>query len=57
MYLLDTNICIYYLKPRYRLDRKVDALGLELCSISEITIAEMKFGAEKVTAPRRIERC
>ena len=51
MYLLDTNISIYYMKPRYGLDRKIDEIGLELCSISEITVAELKFGAAKNIDP------
>lgn len=45
-YLLDTNICIYYLKGQYRLDRKIEKAKPENCFISEVTIAELKFGAE-----------
>lgn len=45
-YLLDTNICIYYLKGRFDLNRKIDNIGIENCFISEITVAELKFGAE-----------
>lgn len=45
-YLLDTNICIFYLKGRYDLDRKVEQAGFENCFVSEVTIAELKFGAE-----------
>lgn len=45
-YLLDTNICIFYLKGRFNLNTKVELVGLENCFISEITIAELKFGAE-----------
>ncbi len=53
MYLLDSNICIYYLKPRYGLDRKLNAVGIAQCHISEITVAELKFGAEKSVDPSR----
>jgi tRNA(fMet)-specific endonuclease VapC len=45
-YLLDTNICIYYLKGRYNLNKKIEEVGIENCLISEITVAELKFGAE-----------
>jgi tRNA(fMet)-specific endonuclease VapC len=45
-YLLDTNICIYFLKGLYQLDEKIQKAGIENCFLSEITIAELKFGAE-----------
>lgn len=45
-YLLDTNICIYYLKNNFGIDKKIKKVGLHNCSISEITIAELKFGIE-----------
>ena len=46
-YLLDTNICIYFLKGLHDLDSKIKSVGLDNCFISEITVAELKFGAEK----------
>lgn len=45
-YLLDTNICIYYMKGLYDLDKKINKIGSENCYISEITLAELKFGVE-----------
>ncbi|MDR2129557.1 MAG: type II toxin-antitoxin system VapC family toxin [Odoribacteraceae bacterium] len=45
-YLLDTNICIFYLRGRYDINKRLNAIGLENCYISEITLAELKFGAE-----------
>lgn len=45
-YLLDTNICIYYLKGMYNLKDKILEVDIENCYISEITLAELKFGAE-----------
>ncbi|MEO1451283.1 MAG: type II toxin-antitoxin system VapC family toxin [Bacteroidota bacterium] len=44
-YLLDTNICIYYLKGIYGIENRIQNAGLDNCFISEITIAELKFGA------------
>jgi len=46
-YLLDTNICIYLLKGQFNIDKKIEEVGLEFCYISEITIAELKYGIEK----------
>ena len=45
-YLLDTNICIFLLRGEYDIDKKLDKVGLEHCHISEITEAELKYGAE-----------
>ena len=43
-FLLDTNICIYYIKGLYDLKLKFEEVGPENCFISEITLAELKFG-------------
>ena len=45
-YLLDTNICIFYIRGQYALNEKLEAVGFENCYISEITLAELKYGAE-----------
>ena len=45
-YLLDTNICIHFLADEYNIKEKIEKAGLENCFVSEITIAELKFGAE-----------
>ena len=45
-YLLDTNICIFFLKGLYNLDKKIAEVGEDNCFISEMTIAEMKYGVE-----------
>ncbi|KRE17059.1 plasmid maintenance protein [Bosea sp. Root483D1] len=48
VYMLDTNICIYVMKavPPAALRDKFDALADGLC-ISVVTLAELRFGAEK----------
>ena len=46
-YLLDTNICIHYFKGQFGLDEKLKQVGFSECVISEITIAELVYGAEK----------
>jgi tRNA(fMet)-specific endonuclease VapC len=43
-YLLDTNICIYFIKGRFELDKRFRQVGPENCFISEITLAELLFG-------------
>ncbi|MEY4877164.1 MAG: hypothetical protein RL708_2313 [Bacteroidota bacterium] len=48
-YLLDTNICIYFLKGQFNLHQKIESVGIENCYISEITIAELKYGIENST--------
>ncbi len=45
-YLLDTNICIFYLRGKFNLNTKLKSVGFENCCISEITLAELKYGAE-----------
>ena len=45
-YLLDTNICIYLFKGKYNIRKKLIEIGLNLCFISEITLAELIYGAE-----------
>lgn len=35
-YLIDTNICIYWLRDRNDIDKQIDAVGFEHCAISEI---------------------
>jgi len=51
-YLLDTNICIYFFKGLYHLDEKIENIGLQNCAISEITLAELFYGAEKKSVSR-----
>lgn len=46
-YLLDTDISVFYLRGKYNLDRKLnEVIGYDNCFISEITLAELKYGAE-----------
>lgn len=52
-YLLDTNICIFFFKKKYQLGEKVQEVGFQNCFISEITIAELKYGAEYSSNPEK----
>lgn len=45
-YLIDTNTCIYYIKGKFELNKKFEKADPDNCFISEITLAELKFGVE-----------
>lgn len=44
-YLLDTDICIFFLQGKYSIKDKIQKAGIDNCFVSEITILELKFGA------------
>lgn len=44
--MLDTNICIFFIKGQYELNKKIADVGEQNCFISEITVAELKYGIE-----------
>lgn len=44
-YLLDTNICIFLLKKQYGIAQQIEKVGVENCFISDITLAELYYGA------------
>ena len=52
-YLLDTNICIHFFRGKFNLYDKFKETGIENCAISEITLAELVFGAENSSNPRK----
>lgn len=52
-YLLDTNICVHFLRGNFELINKFRQIGIENCAISEITFAELVFGAENSSNPEK----
>jgi len=52
-YLLDSNICIHFLRGNYNIIDKLNEVGIDNCAISEITLAELVFGAEKSDNPNK----
>ena len=44
-YLLDTDICIFFLKDKFQITEKILDVGSENCFLSEITILELTYGA------------
>jgi tRNA(fMet)-specific endonuclease VapC len=53
-YLLDTNICIYFIKGQFELDKKLKEVGEQNCFISEMTVAELKYGIENSRKPEEL---
>lgn len=52
-YLLDTNICIHLFRGKFNLIEKFQEINLNDCAISEITLAELMFGAENSSNPKK----
>ena len=55
-YLLDTNICIHFFRGKYGIIEKLEDVNPENCAISEITLAELVFGAENSNNPDKNHR-
>ena len=55
-YLLDTNICVFCMRGMYELNRKIALAGIGNCYLSEITVAELYYGAENSSNPERTMR-
>ena len=52
-YLLDSNICIHFFRGKFGVIDKLERIGLNQCAISEITLAELVFGAENSENPKK----
>ena len=52
-YLLDTNICVHFFRGKFDLENKFNEIGIFNCVISEITLAELTYGAEHSTNPEK----
>ena len=52
-YLLDTNICIFFIRGMYDIDKFILERGEENCFISDITVAELLYGAKKSNNPNK----
>lgn len=47
IYLLDTDTCVALLKKNSRVLQHLEEVGVDNCKISDITLAELYFGAFK----------
>ncbi len=52
-YLLDSNICIHFFRGQFGVIHKLNEVELSNCAISEITLAELVYGAEYSQNPSR----
>ena len=52
-YLLDTDVCIELIKHNERVLDKVETIGADHCFVTEITIAELFYGAAKSGRPEQ----
>lgn len=50
-YLIDTDICIWFLRGLPRVRERFRAAGYPNCAISEISLAELLFGAYRSADP------
>ncbi len=50
-YLLDSNICIHFFRGKFGVIDKLNEVGLRNCAISEISLAELVYGAENSKNP------
>ena len=53
IYLIDTNICIHFFRGKYVVTEKLENVSIENCVISEITLAELVYGAENSEKPKK----
>lgn len=44
-YILDTNTCIYWLKGREEIRKKIEQVGTNNLKMTIITLAELRYGA------------
>ena len=54
-YLLDTNICIHFIKNESKVVHKVKEMGLENCYLSEMTLLELIYGIANSQSVRKAE--
>ena len=55
-YLLDTNICVFCMRGKFEMNRKIKLVGINNCYLSEITVAELYYGAENSDNPMKTMR-
>lgn len=55
-YLLDTNICIFCMRGKFEMNQKIAKAGISNCFLSDITIAELYYGAENSDYPEKTMR-
>jgi len=51
MFLLDTDTCVFWLRGRAAVHARLAAVGPEALSISAVTLAELRYGADCSAQP------
>lgn len=46
-YILDTSICVFLFRNKYNIVRRLDEVGADRCYITDVTLAELRYGAYK----------
>lgn len=46
-YLLDTSMCVFMFRDKYNVAEHIDEIGIDNCHISDVTLAELRYGAYK----------
>jgi predicted nucleic acid-binding protein len=46
-YLLDTNICVYWLKGNEHIEQKILSVGMDNIALSFLNVSELYYGAYK----------
>lgn len=54
-YVLDSNICIHFMKGEFDISAKISSVGLFNCFISELTILELLYGIANSSSPKKSE--
>ena len=52
-YLLDTNICVFFFRNKFNIGNIILEKDIKNCCISEVTVAELRYGAENSANPSR----
>lgn len=54
-YLLDSNICIHFLKGEFNISSKISSVGLVNCYLSEMTVLELIYGIANSESTRKLD--
>ena len=46
-YLLDTNICIFAMRDKFGVNKRLESIDPQQCYVADVTVMELRFGAYK----------
>ena len=50
---MDTNICVFFFRNKFNIPDILIKKGIENCYVSEVTVVELRFGAENSANPQK----